>query len=77
MIGMSQEEEKMEIYPASESRFELNLGPADQNKALTSIAISLKRIADAMPNSTYDMTYLADKIKAGIETAINNGMPKE
>lgn len=45
---MSQEKEKVDAYLATIARFEPDIAMTDQDASLTSIAISLRRIADAL-----------------------------
>lgn len=56
-----------DVYLKTVDRLEPDLHPIDRDGALASIAISLKRIADAM-----DSTILADRVQDAIYNALVN-----
>ena len=65
---MSIEGDRVKAYQDTIARFEPEIAMTDQDASLTSIAISLKRIADAIEG-----TGLADKIEQAISSGLWNG----
>lgn len=66
---MAGEKERVDAYLATVALLEPDIAPVDYSAALTSIAISLKRIADVLNSDTR-----IDQFSATIERAIWNGL---
>lgn len=72
--ALSPEQRRVDGYQATVARFEPDIHRVDQDAAMTSIAISLKRIADVLCENATMREVHKDQLISGIERAIHYGM---
>lgn len=59
---MTGEDKKVAAYLTTVDKLEPDIHPVDQDGALTSIAISMKRIADALEKIQKDVDFVARQL---------------